>query len=249
MGAATNQWSLWLFSPMQLRIVISNISLLLILGVLTPGTVRAAPDDLLQGYISTSITHDNNLFRISSNVDSMTVLGQPTTADTIKQLTLGVKLDWKHSRQEVLLDYSYHYARYALFKGLDYQAPNIMARWNWQTGNRLSGDMGYSRITSIGSFENVQRPANTLNTRQTEYFDGAWQATPLMRLNGSVSHSDYSVPDGAVYGNDYIQYMVGSYYTPRSGSRHSGHTPDPEISGSAGDTRRSCSGGQRLFPE
>jgi exopolysaccharide biosynthesis operon protein EpsL len=218
MGAATNQWSLWLFSPMQLRIVISNISLLLILGVLTPGTVRAAPDDLLQGYISTSITHDNNLFRISSNVDPMTVLGQPTTADTIKQLTLGVKLDWKHSRQEVLLDYSYHYARYALFKGLDYQAPNIMARWNWQTGNRLSGDMGYSRITSIGSFENVQRPANTLNTRQTEYFDGAWQATPLMRLNGSVSHSDYSVPDGAVYGNDYIQYMVGSYYTPRSGN-------------------------------
>jgi len=203
---------------MRLRILISNISPLLILVALAPGTVRAAPDDLLQAYISTAITHDSNLFRISNNVDPVTVLGQPTTADTIKQLTLGAKLDWKHSRQEVLLDYSYSYARYELFKGLDYQAPNIMTRWNWQMGNRLSGDMGYSRITSIGSFENVQRPANTLNTRQSEYFDGAWQAMPRMRLNGSVTHSDYNVPDGAVYGNDYIQYTVAANYTPRSGN-------------------------------
>lgn len=196
---------------MRLRIVISKISLLLMPAVLAgPGSLLAAPGDTVQAYVSASITHDDNLLRLSSV--------QPAAADTVKQGSAGVKVDWKQSRQEVLLDASFNKTIFTRFTSLNYQATNIQSRWNWQLGNSLSGDIGYNRNTTLGSFTELQQLANTLNTRQNEYFDGAWQLMPLMRLNGSVSHSDYNVPSDSVYGNDYMSYTVGTYFTPPSGN-------------------------------
>lgn len=204
---------------MQLRIVISNISLLLIPVVLAcPGMLWAAPEDTVQAYVSASVTHDDNLLRLSKDVDPMTASGQPSAADTIKQSTLGVKVDWKQGRQEVILDASISESRYTRFTSLNYQATNLQSRWNWQLGNNLIGNIGYNRSTSLSSFAELQHLAKNLSTQQNEFFDGAWQVNPSLRLNGALTHATYSVASNSVYGNDSMTYTAGAYFTPPGGN-------------------------------
>lgn len=196
-----------------------NNSLLLMLAVVSlPGMVWAAPGDTVQPYVSGTIMYDNNLFRISSSVDPVTVTGQPFESDIMRQATAGVKVDWRQSRQEVLLDVSFNRTRFARFTTLDYQATDIHTRWNWQTGDRLNGDVGYNRDTYLGSYTEIQAYANNLSTQQNEFFDAAWQLKPAMRLNGSIIHSVYDVPANSVYGNDSMTYTAAANYTPPSGN-------------------------------
>ncbi len=198
---------------------VPSLGLLLTLAVIaSPGLLRAAPEDTVQAYVITSLSHDDNLLRISKDVDPVTVSGQPSAADTIKQGTIGVKVDWKQNRQEVLLDASLSESRFSRFTLLNYQAANIQSRWNWQLGNSLSGDIGYNKNTTLGSFNEVQSLVKNLSTQQNEFFDGAWQLKPSVRLNGQIAHANYSVTTGSIYGNDYMSYTAAAYFTPAAGN-------------------------------
>ena len=191
---------------------------ILLAALASPGLLWAAPGDTVQPYVSSSIAYDNNLLRLSSEVNPITVSGQPSAADTIKQGTAGVKVDWKQSRQEVFLDASVSESRFNRFTILNYQATNIQSRWNWQTVNNLSGDVGYNRNTTLSGFDQIQSLVKNLSTNENEFFDTAWQLVPGIRLNGSVTHSDYNVPSDSIYGNNYMAYTAGAYFTPRSGN-------------------------------
>lgn len=184
----------------------------------SPGPLWAAPEDTVQAYASASITHDDNLLRLSKDVDPITVSGQPSAADTIIQGTLGVKVDWKQGRQEVILDASINESRFSRFTLLNNQATNLQSRWNWQLGNSLSGDIGYNRNTSLGSFAEQHNLAKNLSTQQNEFIDGAWQAQPSLRLNGSLTRSHYNVATNSVYGNEFMSYAAGAYFTPPGGN-------------------------------
>lgn len=219
MGAIYRAMEFLVILPMRLRIVISNIFLVLMPAVLaSPGSLLAAPEDTVQAYASASITHDDNLLRIPKDVDPMTVAGQPSAADTIKQGTVGARLDWKQSRQEIILDASINESRFSRFSSLNYQAANIQSRWNWQLGNNLSGDVGYNRNTTLGSYAELQRLVDNLSTQQNEFIDAAWQVKPSWRLNGTLTHSTYSVASNSIYGNDFMNYQLGAYFTPASGN-------------------------------
>lgn len=204
---------------MRLRIVITNISRVLIPAALAiPGALWAAPGDTVQAYVSASVMHDDNLLRLSGDVDPVTVTGQPSTADTIKQCTLGLKVNWEQSRQQVVLDASVSESRFSRFTSLNYQGKNLQSRWNWQLGNSLSGGVGYNRNTSLGSFAEQQNLANNLTTQQNAFADGAWQVQPSLRLNGALTRSTYRIASNSAYGNELMSYTVGAYFTPPSGN-------------------------------
>lgn len=203
---------------MRLRVDLSY-PFLMLMGLLAfPSVLLAAPEDTVQAYVSSSIMHDDNLLRVPTGSDPVAATGQPSTADTITQGALGLKVDWKQSRQELILDASVNETRFSRFSSLGYQGTNIQARWNWQLGNKLSGDIGYNRNTSLGSFAEVQRLASNLSTQRNEFMDMAWQARPNWRLNGSLNHSTYSVTSSAVNGNEFVSSTLGASYTPPSGN-------------------------------
>lgn len=219
MGAAYRSMEFLVTIFMRLRIIISSIPALLIPAVLlNPTLLWAAPEDTVQPYINASITHDDNLLRLSKDADPMAASGQPSAADTIKQGTVGVKVDWKQSRQEVILDASASESRYTRFTSLNYQSKNLQSRWNWQLGNSLIGGIGYNKTTSLGSFAELQHLTKNLSTQQNEFIDGAWHVNPSLRLNGAVTHATYSVTSNSVYGNDFMSYMAGAYFTPHDGN-------------------------------
>lgn len=199
---------------MRLAIAIPKAPLLLMAAILSsPPPLWASPGDTVQAYVSTTITHDNNLLRLRST-DS---LGQPS-ADTIKQGTLGVKVDWKQGRQEVLLDAAVSESRFSRFTSLNYRGTNLQSRWNWQLGNSLGGEIGYSRNTSLGSFSEQQGLANNLNTQHNKFAGGEWQVQPGLRLSGTLTHATYSVAGNPVYGNESTSCAVGADFTPSSGN-------------------------------
>lgn len=202
---------------MQSRILIRVIFWALLPAVLS-NPLWAAPEDTVQAYVSASITHDDNLLRISNDADPMVVSGQPSVADTINQGMVGVNVDWKQGRQEVILDASVNETRFSRFSSLNYQGTNIKSRWNWELGNRLSGNVGYNRSTTLGSFAEQQRLSSNLNTQQNEFIDGAWQVKAGLRLNGSVNHGTYSDTSNSDNNYAFSNYIVGAYLTPSTGN-------------------------------
>ncbi len=196
----------------------TNFPVLLLAVLLSSGSLLAAPNDAVQAYVSTSITHDDNLLRLSRDVDPLTISGQPSGADTIKQGTLGIKADLKQSRQEVILDASISESRFSRFTSLNFQGKNFQLRWNWQLADSLSGNIGYNKNTSLGSFAEQQRLNNNLSTQQNEFINVAWQLRPSLRLNSGLTLINYSVTGDAVNSNDSISYSAGAYFTPPSGN-------------------------------
>lgn len=199
---------------MWLRVAISNLPLALLLAVLAGHrALWAAPEDTVQAYVSASITHDDNLLRLRL---SDTLL--PSSADTIKQVTLGVKVDWKQGRQQLILDASVNESRFSRHPSLDYRGENVRSRWNWQAGNNLSGDIGYNRHTFLGSFDEQQNLASNLNTQQNAFIGGAWQIRPSLRLSGELSRGTYSVTGNPANDNESTSYVIGAYFTPPGGN-------------------------------
>lgn len=222
---------------MRFHIVISKIPLLIILAsMVSPALLWAAPGDTVYPYVTATITHDNNLLRLSKNTDPLLATGQTSVADTIKQGAAGVKVDWKQGRQEVMLDASISETRFSRFTSLDYQSKNLLSRWNWQLGNAVSGDIGYDRNTVLGSFAEQQRLVNNLSTQERGFFDGAWQVQPGWRLNGSLSRTTYGVENRPVSDTKLMNYGAGIYFTPPSGNeigirsaRQEANYPNQEI--------------------
>ena len=165
----------------------------------------------LQTYANATLTHDNNLLRLRIT----DALGQPS-ADTIKQGSFGVKVDWKQGRHEIVVDASLNETRFSRFTSLDYQGVNLQSLWSWQLAHSISGDIGYTRITTLGSFTEQHNLVKYLTTQQNKFFDGVWQVLPLLRLRGSVAKATYKSESSAIYSNSSMSYVAGAYFTPSS---------------------------------
>jgi exopolysaccharide biosynthesis operon protein EpsL len=163
----------------------------------------------LQPYASATLMHDNNLLRLRVT----DALGQPV-ADSVKQGTIGVKVDWKQGRHEIVLDASLNETRFSRFTTLDYQGVNLQSFWRWQLGHNVSGDIGYARNTSLNSFTEQHNLVKYLTTQQNKFFDGTWQAMPLLRLSGSLAKATYKSDSSTVYSNNSMSYVAGAYFTP-----------------------------------
>src|ERR1700693_4879321 len=75
-------------------------------------------DDALTLFAEEKITHDDNIFRISRDLDPAAAIGSSSRADTYRTLSLGLKLDLPVSLQRFQLDYTHHEDRYGRFTDL-----------------------------------------------------------------------------------------------------------------------------------
>jgi hypothetical protein len=73
---------------------------LMIAGTIVPATnAHALWEDRLALFALETVTHDDNVFRISSAVDPASVLRSSSAGDTYQTTSLGVNLDVPVSRQ------------------------------------------------------------------------------------------------------------------------------------------------------
>ena len=158
--------------PLWFRIACSTIA---VAGLFLP-TMEAFAlwDDKLTLFAEEKITHDDNVFRISKDLD--------TAGDTYHTTSLGFNLDAPISRQRFQVDYAWNATRFNRFTDLNFNGHDARAVWLWQLGNNASGQLGYTETSALASFAITQsKTPDPLKTQQA-FFNAAYLVTPRWRL-------------------------------------------------------------------
>lgn len=143
-----------------------------------PGAALAQQGDTLQLFMTYSLAQDSNIFRTASGEQS----------EVYHLLGAGLLLDWKQSRQQVTGRISANKSKFTNLGYLDFEGYDAQGQWNWQLGNRLSGQLGLSASRSLRSFQDTtinQLEQNTVD-RQRLYFNGAYQYHPRWRVTAAL---------------------------------------------------------------
>ena len=155
-------------------------SLILVAG-LTPGRALALWDGKLTPFVEEKVTRDDNVFRLSKNVDPAVAIGSTSTGDTYQTTSLGLNLDAPLSRQRFQAGYTWSATRFEQFTDLDFTGHDARAMWLWQLGNDLSGQLGYTDNLALAPFAYTQSSTpDPLRTRQA-FLNAAYLVTPRWR--------------------------------------------------------------------
>lgn len=195
-------------------------SLILVAG-LTPGRALALWDGKLTPFVEEKVTRDDNVFRLSKNVDPATAIGSTSPGDTYQTTSLGLTLDAPLSRQRFQAGYTWSATRFDHFTDLDFTGHDARAIWLWQLGNDLSGQLGYTDDLALAPFAYTQsRTPDPLRTKQA-LLNGAYLVTPRWRLQLGGGVFEQQNGDPALQPND-ITISSGdaslSYVTPANTS-------------------------------
>ena len=183
-------------------------------------------DDKLTLFAEEKATHDDNVFRISKDVDPATI-GASSRGDTYRTTSLGFNFDVPVSRQRFQAAFSRKDNRYDQLTALNFTGHEARAMWLWQLGNDASGQLGYTETLALASFANIASPANIqisrpdpLKTQQAS-FNAAYLVTPRWRFNAGVSGLELTNGDTARQSLDldvlYTEVAL-SYVTPANTS-------------------------------
>jgi len=170
---------------LRLRIVAGAIA---VAGLFLPAMEAFALwGDKLTPFAEEKITRDDNLFRVSKDLDPV--------GDTYRTTSLGFNLDAPVSRQRFQGGYTWTATRYNEFTDLNFDGHDARATWLWQLGNDASGQLGYTDTFALASFAFIQsRIPDPLRTRQA-FFNAAYLVTPRWRLQAGVRGSDQANGD------------------------------------------------------
>jgi exopolysaccharide biosynthesis operon protein EpsL len=191
-------------------------------AVLVPATDAAALwDDKLELFVAESVTYDDNVFRVSRQADPVATVGSSSRGDTFYTTSPGFSFSIPLSRQRLVGGVKWNYTRYNRFTALDFDGHEGRAAWQWQTGNDLSGQLGYTQTLALASLANsragiLSGTPNSLET-QRAFFDATYELTPRWRLRGEASRLDQDNGLAALTVNDIIIESAGlavSYVTP-----------------------------------
>ncbi len=166
--------------------------------------------DVIQPYISGSMTHDSNLFRLSED-------RVPATSDTvINRLEAGVKVDYPFGRQQLLLKGSVNSNKFERYEYLNYEGHDWQSVWNWQVGNLWQGNLGYTRSQTLASFAETQvTTTGDVRTQQALFANANYRLHPDWRLHWGGRWQDLKAGSSAtrylnreetsgVFGVDYL---------------------------------------------
>lgn len=142
----------------------------------------ASQDDTIKPYVGFNMLFDSNFLRLSDDVDSLSVTDKTSKSEFIKQATAGFDLDWTISRQHIIVKANINQNWFQNFTSLDYLGWNTGAQWNWQIGNHVNGEFGYSNIQSLGSFDYLNGLISNLYNEQRYFANVGY----LFHPNGKI---------------------------------------------------------------
>jgi exopolysaccharide biosynthesis operon protein EpsL len=172
----------------MLRAFLLSILLAILLQGISLSAI-AASGDTFSPYVFASMTHDSNLLRLDQSASST------NTSDSVRQMGVGMNVDWKVARQQILLTAAINDTRFARYSILNYRGRDLQGRWNWQLDNHISGDLGCTDNLTIGSFANQQVLVSNLRSQERCFYDGQWLFHPSWQVGIGSSKSKISFSD------------------------------------------------------
>lgn len=136
-------------------------------------------------FVEETLTSDDNVFRISKDVDPATVIGSRSRADTYRTTSLGLSADVPVSLQRFVGSLTFNSTRYQRFSALDFDGHDLRGSWLWQADKDLHGELGFSDTYSLASFAQLLSTTPDQLRVRREFVNGAWMVTPQWRLRAA----------------------------------------------------------------
>ena len=154
-------------------------------------------------FVEETLTADDNVFRISKDIDPATVIGSRSRADTYRITSFGLSADVPVSLQRFVGSLTFNSTRYQRFAALDSDGHDLRGSWLWQAGKDLRGELGLSETYSLASFAQLLSitTADQLRVRR-EFVNGAWMVTPHWRLGAAGDRLEQRNSNAATLFND-----------------------------------------------
>jgi hypothetical protein len=176
-------------------------------------------DDFFNVFAAEQYSYDDNVYRLAPNVTDLDTLNgigpHPSKEDHINTVSAGLDGQWSKGRQTLLVDLSAGWNRFDINDNLNYTSEKGRAQWNWDVGGVLTGQVGATYASSLGSFVNATvYSRNIVDT--TNYFGSArYQVGPHWAIFGGILDSGTTLENVASQGNDVHSKAVetGAEYT------------------------------------
>ena len=197
---------------------------LLIGGLIMGASVTPSQADQLdtvQPYIAGSIIYDDNVFRVSPEVNPAAEGVTKGKSDAALATQVGLKLDKSWSLQHVVLDASLSDVHYRDYGYLSYTSTAYDASWMWQFTPHVSGTIAASQSNSLANYADYrhvgQRDVITVDNRN---FDLDWDIASGWHALAGLVQSDYSnsVPFVQQTSSRLDSSQIGAKYVAPSGN-------------------------------
>ena len=164
----------------------------------------------LQPFVSTSIAHEDNLFRLSGDELGRAVDG----ADTFRTVGGGLRFDRPVSRQLLTGMVDVNSVKFDRNRQLDYLRKEMSGDWHWFIARNFEGHIGGLYTQVLAPFADFHSMERNLRVNKKQYADGSW------RLRSSYTKNQYEYDLPSQRGNDRTEDSLtsGVDYLAASGS-------------------------------
>lgn len=147
----------------------------------------AEPQRPTQVWVQGGLIQDNNIFRLSDNVNTQAVTGNSKRGDTIMRLGAGIRHEQRVvGRQSVRVAARGDYHSFSNYSQMDHFAYGLLGEWLWEFTNDFSGTIGLDHRKRLTDLSQLQRPSDDMVTENHAYATGAYRLGPNVRLRGGL---------------------------------------------------------------
>ncbi|HEX6733203.1 MAG TPA: XrtB/PEP-CTERM-associated polysaccharide biosynthesis outer membrane protein EpsL [Azonexus sp.] len=170
--------------------------------------VQAGPEDAFNLVAGTSITYDDNLFRLSSN-SAVPVAGKSSRSDYLYTAFAGVRFDKTYSLQRFQVDLTTTRYEYQEYDFLSFTAVDYRAAWLWSLTPRLTGIVYADRVELPTNFSDFTgRSRRNIQTTEVRRAMADWAAGGAWHLIGGVIQTRLDNSGGFTEVGNYVQDSV-----------------------------------------
>ena len=162
------------------------------LGVGSAGALPTDPPVELVGLapsVTEQISYDDNLYRLPSSVDPVTIFGpKAERGDWMNLLSVRLAGRWPAGRQDIYLDAHVDDNYFLEASDLNHVSGAGVLRWDWTAGES-TGQIGVNYQRFFPGFANYRLPDLNLVTREQYFATGNFRFGPTWSINGSVQRA------------------------------------------------------------
>lgn len=140
-----------------------------------------AVDDPIRFHAGYSVARDSNLLRVSDDVAE-------EESDTLHRLEAGVELKLNLARQLATIRLDASRNEFERFSELDHDGRDLLGRLDWQIGNRLRGDVGYTNTRTLNTLVELQSPIRDQLTQQRGFASARYFLDPNWSVSSGLEH-------------------------------------------------------------
>jgi len=167
-------------------------------------------------FFQTSQTFDSNPFRFHTLTDAQSKLNTTSLKDTITNNSIGLSVNYKHSKQHFSGVVKNSFIHYEKQKQFSHQKQSLYLRHDWGYGVRLYGRLTYAYVKGLADFEVSQFIAlQKVYIESRDYIaEFSYKLTPRYHLNFYAAKHDtnfLNLTDKELYTYDERLYLRLKY--------------------------------------